>query len=339
MSLMSLGWQVGNFWVPFLIAVLSTPVIRIVALKIGWEHRTDPRKWNRKMNPHAVRIAMGGGLAMLAGVSAATVLRFDHQLFALSLFSFCAAALGLYDDLKSPHPIHRLATQALIGVMTVAVIGWIHGLPIWLAVPISVVGIVGLMNSVNMMDNMDGVASGLMILSMLGYAVLGWLTKNELVTTLGLIVAGASLGFWVYNKPPATIFMGDTGSLMLGYLLAVTGIIASWGEYPNLFAQLASPLLLASIFVTDTTFVVLWRKTHGLPVMRGDRNHISHRLAILFGRSEWKANLMLYLTQMLMNISAFTVALSSIPVAVAVSLFAISLLLLLCWRLWQVQVG
>jgi UDP-GlcNAc:undecaprenyl-phosphate GlcNAc-1-phosphate transferase len=339
MSFSEFGLASRTFGVPFLITALLTPVVRVVALRVGLEHRADPRKWNRKMNPHPVRIAMGGGLAMLAGISAATIMRLDHQLFALSLISFCAAALGLYDDLKSPRPIHRLTIQALIGVVTVAVIGWIHGLPTWLAVPISIIGVVGLMNSVNMMDNMDGVASGLMILSMLGYAVLGWLTKNELVMTLGLIVAGTSLGFWVHNKPPATIFMGDTGSLMLGYLLAVTGIIASWGEYPNLFAQLASPLLLASVFITDTTFVVLWRKTHGLPVMRGDRNHISHRLAVLLGRSEWKANIALYLTQLLMNVAAIIVALSPIPLAVIVSLCAISLLVLLCRRLWQIHVG
>ncbi|MFN3420614.1 MAG: glycosyltransferase family 4 protein [Armatimonadota bacterium] len=335
---MSVGWTVGNFVVSFFITALLTPIIRLAALKSGWEYRVDPRKWKRKMNPHAVRIAMGGGFAMLAGVSVATVMRLDYQLFTLSLFSFCAAALGLYDDLKSPRPTYRLIIQALIGVVTVAVIGRVHGLPIWLAVPISVIGIVGLMNSVNMMDNMDGVASGLITLSMLGYTILGWLTENELAVILGLIVAGASLGFWVYNRPPAVIFMGDMGSLMLGYLLAITGIVASWGEFSNLFARLVAPLLVASVFITDTTFVVLWRKTHRLPVMQGDRNHISHRLAVLMGRSEWGANIALYLTQLLMNVAAITVALSSIPIAVIVSLSAIILLTLLCWRLWQVQV-
>lgn len=339
MSLVSLGCEVGNFGVPFLITALLTPVVRVVALRVGWEHRVDPGKWKRKMNHPTVPIAMGGGLAMLAGVSAAAVMRLDYQLFALCFLAFCAAALGLYDDLKSSHPIHRLALQALIGVVTVAVIGWVHGLPIGLSIPITIFGIVGLMNSVNMMDNMDGVASGLITLSMLGYTILGWLTENELAMILGLVVAGTSLGFWVHNRPPATIFMGDTGSLMLGYLLAVTGIIASWGEYSNLFAQLTSPLLLASLFITDTTFVVLWRKTHGLPVMRGDRNHMSHRLAVLLGRSEWGANITLYLTQLLMNVAAITVALSSILIAVIVSLCAISLLVFLCWRLWQVQVG
>ncbi|MCS7193253.1 MAG: undecaprenyl/decaprenyl-phosphate alpha-N-acetylglucosaminyl 1-phosphate transferase, partial [Armatimonadetes bacterium] len=229
---------------------------------------------------------------------------------AISFLALYAAMLGFYDDIKSPHPIHRLTIQTLFGVATVAVVGWIHGLPVWLSIPITVFGIVGLMNSVNMMDNMDGVASGLITLSMLSYAVLGWLTKNELVVALGLTVAGAAFGFWIYNKPPAVIFMGDTGSLMLGYLLAVTGIVSSWGEYNNLLARLVAPLLLASVFITDTTFVVLWRKTHGLPVMQGDRNHISHRLAVLFGYSEWHANFVLYSLQLVMNVLALIVVVS-----------------------------
>jgi len=335
---MNLHGIAKDFCVSFSATALFTIIVRLVALRLKWVYRHDPTKWKRKMNPHVVPIAMGGGFAMFAGFTTTAFSRFAPQLLTVSFFALCAAMLGFYDDLRNPRPIHRLAIQTLFGIATVAIIGWIHGLPIWLGVPITVFGVVGLMNSVNMMDNMDGVASGLMALSMVGYAILGWLTKNELVLALGLTVAGAAFGFWLHNKPPATIFMGDTGSLMLGYLLAVTGIMASWGEYTNLFARLVAPLLLASVFITDTTFVVLWRKTHGLPVMQGDRNHISHRLAVLLGHSEWGANLALYLTQLLVTAVAIIATLSPITITVAVSFFAFCLLGLLCWRLWQVKV-
>jgi UDP-N-acetylmuramyl pentapeptide phosphotransferase/UDP-N-acetylglucosamine-1-phosphate transferase len=102
--------------------------------------------------------------------------------------------------------------------------------------------------------------------------------------------------------------MGDTGSLMLGYLLAVIGTISTWGEFPHWFGQLFAPLLLASVFITDTTFVVLWRWWHGLPVMQGDRNHTSHRLAVWLGHSEWRANFVLYAVQLFMNALAIVVA-------------------------------
>lgn len=334
---MTLKAMLYDLFISLFVAAFFTPIVRLIALKVGWAHRPDPKKWKQGTNPHAVQIAMGGGFAMLGGVVTAMTLRFAPQLLAISFFAFCAAMLGFYDDLKSPRPIYRLAIQILFGIATISVIGWVHGIPIWFGIPISIFGLVGLMNSVNMMDNMDGVASGLITLSMIGYAILGWLTKNELVAALGLGVAGASFGFWIYNKPPAIIFMGDTGSLMLGYLLAVTGILASWGDYANSFARLIAPLLLASVFITDTTFVVLWRKAHGLPVMQGDRNHISHRLAVSLGHSEWKANLALYSIQLLANIAAFIVFFSSMPFAVVVSLFAFSLLGILCWKLWQVQ--
>jgi len=330
---------VRDFGIPLFLAAILTPVARFAALKIGWTYRPDPRKWKRKANPHPAPIAMGGGFAMLAGFAVPMVLKSNPQLSAIFLFALYAAVLGFYDDIKSPKPIYRLTIQTLLGLATVILIGWVQGLPVWLSIPITVFGIVGLMNSVNMMDNMDGVASGLMTLSMLGYAVLGWLTKNDLVTVLGLTIAGAALGFWLYNKPPALVFMGDTGSLMLGYLLAVVGTVATWGEYPNLFARLVAPFLLSIVFITDTTFVVLWRKTHGLPVTQGDRNHISHRLAVLFGHSEWKANLALYLVQLLANAAAILVAISPIHITVIATLSVFAFLSLLSWRLWQVEVG
>jgi len=257
--------------------------------------------------------------------------------FVSLLFSACALLLGLYDDWRSPRPIVRLAFQTFLGVLTVSLLGWVQGLPALLAIPITIFGVVGLMNSVNMMDNMDGVASGLMTLTMVGYALLGILTRNETVTSLSLMVAGATFGFWLYNRPPALIFMGDTGSLMLGYLLAVIGTISTWGEFAHWFGRLFAPLLLASVFITDTTFVVLWRWRHGLPVMQGDRNHTSHRLAVWLGHSEWRANIVLYSVQLFMNTLAIIVAIAELPIALIAALFGFGGLIALGWRLWHVQ--
>jgi UDP-GlcNAc:undecaprenyl-phosphate GlcNAc-1-phosphate transferase len=224
-----------------------------------------------------------------------------------------------------------------LGILTLSLLGWVKGLPALLAIPITVFGVVGLMNSVNMMDNMDGIASGLMTLTMVGYALLGILTRNETVTSLSLMVAGATFGFWLYNRPPALIFMGDTGSLMLGYLLAVIGTISTWGEFHHWFGQLFAPLLLASVFITDTTFVVLWRWWHGLPVMQGDRNHTSHRLAVWLGHSEWRANFVLYAVQLFMNALAIVVATAEFPIALIAALLGFGGLIALGWRLWHVQ--
>ncbi len=320
-----------------------TPIVRWGALEIKWEHRPDPSKWKREANPHAIRIAMGGGWAIWGGILCGVFLALltlpdsfsrQHLLVPL-LLATGALGLGFYDDLRSPSPKMRLLFQTLLGSATVALVGWARGLPTIVAIPVTVFGIVGLTNSVNMMDNMDGVASGLMTLTMLGYAALGAISNNPLIITLGLIVAGAALGFWLYNKPPARIFMGDTGSLLLGYLLAIVGVTATWGDYIHWFSRFAAPFLIASVFIMDTTFVVLWRWRHGLPVMRGDRNHTSHRLAVWLG-GEWQANIALYVLQSLMVGLAFIVTLSPLPISVLLTLGALGILLATSYRLWKV---
>ena len=342
---MTVGGSILTVIVAFAVTAVLTPLFRLVALCIGWEHRPDPRKWKRDDNPHPVRIALGGGFTMFVGIIASAsicgvILLSPSQLqpvFVLLLFAACALLLGLYDDWRSPRPVVRLAFQTFLGVLTVSLLGWVQGLPALLAIPITVFGVVGLMNSVNMMDNMDGVASGLMTLTMVGYALLGIVTKNEMVTLLSLTVAGATFGFWLYNRPPALIFMGDTGSLMLGYLLAVIGTMSTWGEFHHWFGQLFAPLLLASVFIMDTTFVVLWRWWHGLPVMQGDRNHTSHRLTVWLGHSEWRANFVLYAVQSLMNALAIIIAIAELPIALIAALFGFGGLIALGWRLWHVQ--
>lgn len=313
-----------------------TFLVRWGALKLGWTHRPDPRKWRRQTNPHTAPIAMGGGFAILGSVVLSAAL-LPSPPFLLLLFGAVAFSLGFYDDLRSPRPIYRLLLQFLLASFSVTFIGWVKGFPDGLAILLSVVGIAGMMNSVNMMDNMDGVASGLMTLAMLGFAVLGVVTNNPQVTVLGVLVAGAALGFWWHNRPPARIFMGDAGSLLLGYLLAVTAILASRGEFGHWLGRVGAPFLLLSVFLTDTAFVVLWRARHGLPVMQGDRNHTSHRLAVLAG-SEWRANLVLYTMQLMMGVCALGVSLlPPLPSALLI-LFAIALLALFAHRLWQVDV-
>lgn len=345
---MLLGGTVSEFLIAFSVTVCATFIVRRGALAFGWEYRPDPKKWKRKINPHAARIALGGGLAIFLGFAIALTLSLGLSLkiagtsplpLSILLLSFCAMVLGLYDDFRSPRPVFRLLIQTVLGLATVAVIGSVKGLHFWLSIPITILAVVGLMNSVNMMDNMDGVASGLMTLTMLGYALLGHLTNNHDLTVLSAAIMGASLGFWLYNRPPATIFMGDTGSLLLGYLLAVVGTVATWGEYPFWFNRLIAPLMLASVFITDTTFVVLYRWRHGLPIMQGDRNHTSHRLAVLWGYSEWKANLTLYALQALSITVSLCAAIAPLSISVILTVGMVAILVAVGFRLWHIPMS
>jgi len=192
------------------------------------------------------------------------------------------------------------------------------------------------MNSVNMMDNMDGTASGLTVLTMLGFGALGFLTENFIVVALSFAVAGVCLGFWVYNKPPARVFMGDAGSMFLGYCLALVGTLASHGTFSNNIAQLLAPLLIVGLFITDTTFVVVWRLLHRKPIVQGDRNHLSHRLVAVLGNSEWRANILLYALQVVNGLLALGVAVLHLPSAIVCALLAFTLMITLAIRSWNV---
>ncbi|MDW8030136.1 MAG: hypothetical protein RMK94_17295, partial [Armatimonadota bacterium] len=119
---MNLGEIAKYLGISFLVATIITPLVRLIALKFGWSHRADPKKWRRKLNPHTFSIAMGGGFAMLGGFLTLVLLRPEKKIFALSALAFCASILGFYDDLKSPRPFYRLAIQTLFAITTIFVV-------------------------------------------------------------------------------------------------------------------------------------------------------------------------------------------------------------------------
>jgi len=321
----------------FLSTLVLTPLVRWGALRVGWLHRPHPSKWMAKANPNPRSIAMGGGVGMFVGLLIVMpLLAAEIRPLPLMAFTITALLLGVWDDLRGCSPLVKLSVQTLLGVATVLAIGWVEGLPAWLAIPITIVGFVGLMNSVNMMDNMDGTASGLTVLTMLGFGALGFLTENFIVVALSFAVAGVCLGFWVYNKPPARVFMGDAGSMFLGYCLALVGTLASHGTFSNNIAQLLAPLLIVGLFITDTTFVVVWRLLHRKPIVQGDRNHLSHRLVAVLGNSEWRANILLYALQVVNGLLALGVAVLHLPSAIVCALLAFTLMITLAIRSWNV---
>ena len=137
--------------------------------------------------------------------------------------------------------------------------------------------IVGVTNAINLLDNMDALAAGVSAVAALSVFALAILGRQPVVATLAAAVAGACLGFLVYNRPPASIFMGDAGSLFLGFVLAILTINVSPAVFPPV--SFLIPLLLLAIPVLDTTVVTLARLRRGRPVSQGGRDHLSHRLA------------------------------------------------------------
>ena len=208
--------------------------------------------------------------------------------------------LGALDDIRPLHPGAKLAgitviatIPALLGVtidhVTVPVVG-VFDLG-WWQYPVTVLWIVAIANIVNFIDGVDGLAAGFCAIASLTFAVLSASLGRVDAAAISAIVAGAAFGFLIYNFNPATIFMGDSGSLMLGYLLAalsIQGVLKTAAAVSLVF-----PLMVLALPILDTSFVILKRLKHGQPIYQADRWHFHHRFANI-GFSQRRTALYLY---------------------------------------------
>ena len=200
------------------------------------------------------------------------------------------AGVSWLDDLRPLPYWMRLGVHSLVAILAVLGLGaWRQvSIPLlgqvrlgYLGIPITFLWIVGLINAYNFMDGIDGLAGGQAIVAGLGWAILGWLNDNPLVSTLGLLLAATSLGFLGHNWPPARIFMGDVGSTFLGYTFAVLPLLFGLSDRVQNGAK--APLLGASLvwpFVFDATFTFVCRLRRGENVFAAHRSHLYQRLVI-----------------------------------------------------------
>lgn len=273
------AWAGLAAWAAGLAAVLFvTPVIRRVAWATGYLDHPEARKLHLAATP------LLGGVAVALGTAIGANLGFwslDMVVPPRALWWMAGAAvavgLGLIDDKKALGPALKMLVQAGAawlflqgGVYPHAYFG-----PFWGQV-ISILWMIGMMNAINFLDNMDGIVGGVSAICALAFAALlaiwGW--PHEALFALGL--GGATLGFLRYNFAPARIFLGDTGSLFLGYALGALGLIAA-AAGPGL-SGILSTLLVLGFPLFDTTFVVLTRMADGRKVYVGGRDHTTHRM-------------------------------------------------------------
>jgi UDP-GlcNAc:undecaprenyl-phosphate GlcNAc-1-phosphate transferase len=197
--------------------------------------------------------------------------------------------MGLFDDLRSLSPWPRLITQTVVGSIVAFVIvenGTI-GTPFgqasatdsgsWINTAVTIFWIVGICNSINFFDNLDGAASGAVAIAALGVFVIAFDRGQELVSALSIVTAGATIGFLMWNKSPAKIYMGDAGALFLGIIISVATIRLNPGITPT-WQSLAIPVILLAVPLLDTCVAVFSRLARGLSPLTGGKDHLSHRL-------------------------------------------------------------
>ena len=272
-------------------SILLTLLVRKLAHKVGMVAAPRADRWHKKPT------ALLGGVAIFAAFLAG-YLAFasgDRTLAPVVAGGGFLFIVGLVDDVRPLKPYTKLIAQLMAAAVVVYFglhLPWTGHL--LLDNLLTIFWLVGITNAVNLLDNMDGLAGGISLIACLFLLVsflLGGQTQG--VMTLGILAASV-LGFLVFNFKPATIFMGDCGSMFLGFTLGGISLISEYGRSRNLTAVLLTPVLILLIPIFDTTFVAVMRKLHGRRVSEGGRDHTSHRLVAL-GMTEQRAVLTLYL--------------------------------------------
>jgi UDP-GlcNAc:undecaprenyl-phosphate GlcNAc-1-phosphate transferase len=286
----------------FALTGLLTWPVRALAIRLGaMDVPNMARKTQSEPVPYlgGVAIALGISLITLGAVFLGTenfAGENSDQLQDLALTVLLPAlvlgAMGLFDDLRSLSPWPRLLTQTLIGTVVAFVIvengtigtafgggdiGVDAGNGSWLNTLVTIFWIVGICNSINFFDNLDGAASGAVAIAALGVFVIAFDRGQELVSALSIVTAGATIGFLLWNKSPAKIYMGDAGALFLGIIISVATIRLNPGITPT-WHSLAIPVMLLAVPLLDTCVAVFSRLVRGLSPLTGGKDHLSHRL-------------------------------------------------------------
>jgi UDP-GlcNAc:undecaprenyl-phosphate GlcNAc-1-phosphate transferase len=249
-----------------------------------------------------------GGVAIVIGVTSVSFGASLFSNFSKSTFWLASSVLfpavimgivGLIDDLKKLSPWSRFVVQNLVALFStfILVLTKTVGSPsgsIFLDIAVTVLWIVGLANAVNFFDNVDGGASGTIAISAFFLFILTVQQGQVLIGALSIVLAGATLGFLLWNRPPARIYMGDAGALFLGVLIA--SLTVRFDPNPlNKWASFSIPFLLLAMPIMDTTVVVVSRIVRGVSPFQGGRDHLSHRL-IQLGLNKRQSVLLLWLT-------------------------------------------
>ena len=274
-----------------ILALVLTPLVRVLARRIGMVAKPKTDRWHKKPT------AMLGGVAIWLSVVIsyfAFVPRTPYGLVIVAASTFLFL-VGLVDDFLHTKPYQKLIGQVMGSAFVIY-----YGLSLpWtsysaLNVAITIFWLIGVTNALNLLDNMDGLATGIAVIAS-GFLALSFLSTGHFTEALMLATfAGALLGFLVYNSNPASIFMGDSGSMFIGFFLASAALVnVSGGRSRSLLPVLAVPILVLFIPIFDTTFVTILRKFSGRAASTGGRDHTSHRLVAL-GMSERHAVWMLY---------------------------------------------
>lgn len=295
------------------IAAILTPVTAALAVRVGAVDQPRARGLSERATP------LLGGLAILAAVVVGMLVWLPHHRPWEGVLAACVfiTAVGAVDDRWSLHPLLKLAGQVIAAVICVRSGVVVRNVTLPIIGPVrfgewgqllTVIGLVAVMNVVNFSDGIDGLAAGVCGIVAISFAIIAFDLGRNAAGTLSAITAGAALGFLLHNFYPASVFMGDAGSNLLGLLMGVVTVEAA--VKTQVVVSLLIPLALLAVPFLDTTFVVLKRLKYHRPVYEADTWHFHHRL-VAIGFSRRRTVLYLYAWTLLL--AGLALALRFIP--------------------------
>lgn len=295
----------------FIFTALFMPIVKKIAIFIGAMDIPNERKI------HKVPIPRLGGIGIYGGFLLGYMLFGQHsvQMNAILIGSFIILVTGIFDDIKPVPAKYKLIGQ-IVGAAIIPLYGGIllkdiSAFGMYLdfgifAYPITILFIVAIINCINLIDGLDGLSSGISSIYFLTVGIIGLLLNNSngLDVSLTFIMLGSTLGYLVHNFPPAKIFMGDSGSMFLGYIIAVIALLG----FKNItLTSVIIPILLLAIPIMDTLFAILRRAINHKPLGMPDKNHFHHQLLKL-NLSKRKTVLLIYLIDILFAIASIIYA-------------------------------
>jgi len=332
------------FLLAFVISFLTTPLLRNYARMRGW---LDVPRLTRKI--HVVPVPRVGGLAIALAFYIPILINFglDNDIsrawlqnppvvFGLLIGSLFMLGLGFYDDLNPLSARAKFLVQGLVvaalmflGLEIDKIANPLGGPPFqlgWLSYPVTMLWIVGVVNAINLIDGLDGLATGASLISVLTLFAISLIYPNPITALTCISLAGALLGFLPYNFNPASIFMGDSGSLFIGFILGTTSILGSTKS--STAVAIAIPILALGLPIMDTSLAILRRMLRKRSLFKGDKDHIHHRLLDL-GFSHKQVVLTLYGVCIAFSLVAFSMVYANTRQATMI-LGAVALTTMVC---------
>ncbi|MGB6307208.1 MAG: MraY family glycosyltransferase [Steroidobacteraceae bacterium] len=336
-----------RYVMPFVLAMAVTMACLPALVRLATRWLIVDRPGERKV--HSAPVPRVGGMAMAAGVLVAALLTIDLQ---IQDRWFLAAAgvlvlFGALDDrFDLDYRIKLIGQLLAVGIAITAgdvqvrsiTVDDVVVLPQWISLPLTLVFLVGVTNAINLADGLDGLAGGTTFLCLCAVALLSSVGDQGAGTSLSLAFAGAVLGFLRFNTYPASVFMGDAGSQLLGFAIGVFSVRATQGAASQVSA--AIPVLLLALPILDTLSVMVQRISEGRSPFSADKNHIHHKLLAL-GFDHHEAVMVIYAVQAALFVLAYFLRYESdlLIIGVVTAFFALSITVLqMCARLgWRLR--